>query len=257
MPSIQDAIITPALAEIRVARAGDVLAPDDAAFALIILNSILDLWNADDRALYTVNFYDFTFTPNVSPHTIGPAGSVAGPTNPNFVVTQRPKSLKYAATNLGSSPNVFTPITVRDDAWYQAQTVPGLTQTFPTDVWYSPDWVDPNGLGTGYGNLYFWGIPTTAYGVRLWLEFLLGQVALTDTFSLPQGYQRALWLTLAEEAAMSFGQVVPPSLTARASLARGVVFSNNDFEPSLATADAGLNRTSGRQTWNYHSRSYT
>lgn len=257
MPStIQDALIYPALAEIRVARAGDILAPDDAAFTLTILNSLLDLWNADGRAAYTETINDFAFVPNVSPHTIGPAGSAAGPANPNFVVNVRPVTLLYAAVNLGGSPNVYTEITIRDTAWYERQTVPGLTQTFPTDVYYSADWNDPNNLGTGYGALYFYGVPTTAYGVRLWLRTMFGQVALTDIFSQPPGYQRALWLTLAEEAATPFGQPIPPSLTRRASEARGLVFGNNDDVPTLETADAGLNRTEGRTTFNYHSRSF-
>lgn len=254
--TILDALIYPALAEIRVARAGDVLAPDDAAFTLTILNSLLDLWNADARASFTETINDFTLVPNVSPHTIGPAGSATGPSNPTFVVNVRPQTLLFASVNLGGTPNVYIPIAVQQTDWYERQAVPGLSQTFPTDVYYSADWTDPNSLGTGYGALYFYGIPTTAYGVRLWLRTIFGAVALTDIFSQPPGYQRALWLTLAEEAATPFGQPIPPSLTRRASEARGLIFGNNDDPPMLETADAGLNRSSGRSSFNYHSRSW-
>lgn len=249
-------LCTDALLKIRAARAGDVQSPDDLAFALQVLNELLDVWNTDDRAAYTVNFSDFTFVPNVSPTTIGPSGSAAGATDPNFVVSQRPREIQYAAVNLGG--NVFTPITVRDDAWYQRQTTPAITQTFPTDLYYSPDWHDPNGTGLAYGDLYFWGVPTVAYVCRLWMRILLSQVALTDQFSLPPAYYHALKLTLAEWIAEDFGQPVTPTLMMQAREARETVFGGNVQVPRLQTQDSGMPGRGrlGGGDFNYGSRSF-
>lgn len=247
-------LVTGALTKIRVARAGDVPSPDDMQLGLDSLNDLLDLWNVDGRAAYSVNFSDFTLVPNRSPHTIGPSGSKAGPTDPDFVVTQRPVEVQYASVNLGN--NVFRPMRVRDDAWYQRQTVPALTQTFPTDLYYSADWTDPNSLGTGYGAIYFWGVPTSAYTVRLWLRVLLAQVALGDTFSLPQGYYRALKWTLAESIAEDFGQSVSRTLETQAREARDAVFGNNLVVPRVRSRDFRMRaHASGSRLSSFLSRS--
>lgn len=256
MPTITTLLIG-ALTEIRVARAGDTPSPDDLDLALQILNELLDEWNADSRALFNTTFSDFTLVPSLSPHTIGPAGSLAGPADPTFVVALRPVALIGAQLNLGGSIPAFIPLTVRDDAWYRRVPTPTITMAAPTDVYYSPDWTDPNNLGSGYGSLYFYGIPSTAYTVRLWLRTVLAQV--TDpslTFSLPPGYQAALRLTLAERLAAAMGQVVAPSTAEAARGARERVFGNNDPIPHLATADAGLNGGGHPLGFNWANRSY-
>lgn len=253
-------LLTGALKEIRVARAGDVPSPDDLADALLVFNELLDEWNSDNRALYNTDFQDFTLTPALSPHTIGPSGSGPASTDPTFVVTYRPVALLGAELNLGGSPAVFRTINVRDDAWYKHQPIPALSQVVPTDAYYSPDWTDPNGLGTGYGSIYFWGVPSAAYGVRLWLRHQIAQITdPTLTFSLPQGYRAALRLSLAERLASWFGQIVAPSTSEAARLARERVFGNNDPNPQIATADAGLNFGSDLRNggnFNYGNRSF-
>lgn len=223
MPTITD-ILTDALIELRVARAGDVINPDDADVALRIFNRLLDAWNADDRAVYNDTFTDYTLTPSLNPHTIGPGGT--------FNVTVRPSSLEAAALNLGGSPNVFTPITVRDYVWYAGRSVPALTMAVVTDVYYAPDWP--------LGKLYFFGVPTTAYGVRLWARGILANITdPTIAFSLPPGYQDALTLTLAEWAANAFGQSAG-AIASRASEARALIFGQNDETPRISTTDSGM-----------------
>lgn len=257
MPTIKD-LLTGVLTEIRVARAGDVPSPEDMDLVLFVVNELLDEWNADQRAAYTQTFSDFTLTPALNPHTIGPAGSGPAGANPTFVVaTARPVAITAAQLNLGGAPAVYTPIEVIDDAAYRALPIPGLAQTIPTKLLYSPDWTDPMNLGTGYGAIYFWGVPQTAYTVRLWYRFLLAQI--TDTtlnVSWPQGYRSALRLTAAERAASMFGQLVAPTTTEAARLARERVFGNNDDDVRIATADAGLGGSSGLSTFNYSNRSW-
>lgn len=258
MPTLTQ-FLTLALKEIRVARAGDVPSPDDMADALLIFNELLDEWNADARAAYTQTFGDFTLVPNLNPHLIGPAGSAAGNTDPTFVVpTARPTKIIAAQLNLGGgAPQPYVPIAVIDDAEYRRLTVPGLQQILPTQVYYSADWIDPNNTGTGYGQLYFWGVPQSAYTVRLWYEFLLAQITdLTLNCSWPVGYQAALRLTLAERLAPMFGQIIAPQTAESARLARERVFGNNDDDPRIATADAGLGGGGHPLGFNYASRTW-
>ena len=182
-------MITQSLTELRVARAGDTINPEDMTLGLYLFNRLLDQWNANGRAVYAERFDDFTLTASLSPHTIGPTGAT-------WTLAVRPVKLFACQINIGS--NTFIPVTVRDAAWYQGQAAPAHTESVPTDVYYRPSW--PN------GSLYFYGVPPTAYTARLWTETLLAAVAQTDTFTMPPGYQTAIELTLAEDGASSFGQ---------------------------------------------------
>lgn len=228
MPTIGD-MVTSALSEIRVARAGDVLAPDDMARGIYVFNRLVNLWNADHRKGYADLFTDYVITPSLNPHTIGPGGT--------FNVTERPVALLDAAVNLGGSPAVLVPIDVQDAAWYKRQATPGLTMSYPTDVYYQPAWP--------LGKLFFFPVPTTAYAVRLWTRVALTAVVQTDDFALPQGYQAALELSLAEELGPSFGQQVGEDLKTRARLARATVFGNNDDVPRISTSDSGMPSSGG------------
>lgn len=222
MATFGDAV-TSAFIEIRLARAGDDLEPANMALGMYVINRLLDQWNANGRACYADTFTDYTLTANLSPHTIGPGGT--------FSVTVRPVEVLAVALSLGGSPAVYTPIAVRDSRWYASQAVPALTSSLPNNVYYEAAWP--------LGKLYFWGIPTTAYGVRIWTRTLLTSVVQSDTLSMPPGYQTALELTLSEELGPSCGQQVAQSTKDRAKAARALIFGNND--PSLsAVPDAGV-----------------
>ena len=223
MPTISE-MVTQSFVEVRVARAGESLEPENMALGLYLFNRRLDSWNANQRAVYSEAFSTaLTLTASQSPHTIGPSGDLN--------ITVRPVRLLSVEINIGSSG--YIPGNVRDAAWYQDQPTPAVTESVPTDVYYKPDWP--------LGRMYFYGVPSTAYGTRIWYETILAAVAQTDTFAMPPGYQEALELTVAEDVAESLGQSVSAKLAKRAGNARAVIFGNNDREPRIVTADAGLN----------------
>jgi hypothetical protein len=228
-------LITNALSEIGVARAGDVLSPEDANFALGILGRMLDEWNADRRAVYASVLAPYTTT-GVSPHTIGPAGAT-------FTVAQRPVSLE-GATRLESG--VRTPLTIQTRPWWLAQSMPALGGTV-TDVYYEPDWP--------LGKLYFWPVPSGVQVELLTSVLLDSTLALTDDFSLPPGYQGAIEKSLAEECATPFGQEVSAKLEKLAAAARARIFGNNDAVHPYRTRDAGMPCGGGGSTFNYRTRS--
>jgi hypothetical protein len=180
-----------ALFEIGVLAPGESLQAADGAFALGKLNRLIDNWNAERAAVYSDQFEAYTLVPSLAPHTIGPTGAT-------FTVTQRPVTIEGASVILDNvTPAVYVPIAVRDAAWWDAQTVPDLTAEFPTDVYYEPAW--PN------GKLWFWPVPTTAYGVNLMTRIVLAELTLASSFSLPPGYKDAITLTLAEDLASPYG----------------------------------------------------
>jgi hypothetical protein len=230
--------LTAALAEIRVARAGDVVNPEDMDLALTLFNELLDSYNGDDGpAIYTRMFATFTLTPNLQPHTIGLAANT-----PTFSVSVgRPTSIEGA--NIVLSSGVRTPLNIQDDDWWLNVRVRALTASIPTDLYYSPDW--PN------GSIYLWPVPTTAYSLEIETSTLLAAVALTDTLDLPFGYQAALRLTLAELLAPAFGQTVSQDTMRAARAARERIFSTNYEVPDLDTRDAGMPGGAMSGTWDY------
>jgi hypothetical protein len=195
---------------------------------LIFLNQQLDYWSARACYAWTTTFFTFTLTPGHQPHLIGP-----GLSSPDFAVPgQRPVHIASASLILPGAPSTDLPIAMRDNAWWANQRVKSMTTTVPTDLYYEPD--------VANGQLWFWGVPTMPYGLRLETLITLQQFqALTDCFIAPQAYLAAITLTLAEELSDIWGTQAPPNLARRAMKARDALQSNNFLPPRIASADWG------------------
>lgn len=230
--------------EINAVGAGETPPGEQLEFVRGKMARLFDNWNADHGASYAQVFTEYTLTPNLAPHTIGPTGT--------FVVAQRPVSLDGANLILNtSSPNINIQINLRDEGWWLNQAVPDLTSSIPTDLYYAPKW--PN------GELNFWPVPKTAYGVQLETRTLLTALGLDTTFSLPPGYQDAITLTLAESICSAFEKATPsPTLAIDAAKARARIFGNNSISHRIQTQDAGMpERIGPRSNFNWVSGQLT
>ena len=194
---------------------------------LIFLNQLVDYWAARSCYAYTTTFVEYTLTPGHQPHLIGPGLSA-----PDFAVALRPTGLSSANLILPGGSPVDVAIHIRDNAWWAAKSAKAIASNVPTDLYYEVDF--PN------GQLWFWPIPTAAYGVRLEGNVVLQQFqSLDDTFSAPQAYQAAVTLTLAEELCDLWEFPMPQNLARRAIKARDALQSNNNLPPRIASADYG------------------
>ena len=220
-----------ALMEIRVTRAGNDPAPEDLSDALLILNQYLDLLNGTPRALYSTTQTTFTMTASLQPHTIGLSAN-----SPTFSVSvNRPTRILDA--NVVLANNIRVGLEIIDDQRWDAipagaaagETVT-ITSTIPRYLNYRPNW--PN------GSIYLWPVPT-ANELELRFQTLLASVALSDTFTLPMGYEMALKLTVAELLAPAFGQRVSPETARFAREARAAVWASDDVIPN-AIPDGGV-----------------
>lgn len=227
-------VCTDALKELFQAP-GESVNETDLTFALGKLNRLLDNWNAERAAVYAQQFNTYDLVADLAPHTIGPGGT--------FEATQRPVSIEGANLILSSTPNPYLPINVRGPAWWDAQTVPDLTGSIPTDVYYQPDFP--------LGKLYFWPVPTETYSVELQTRVVLAEVTLDDEFELPPGYRDAITLTVAEECSEAFAKPVGARLAQSAMQARARIFRNNDLPPNLRTWDSGMPTAGQRADFNY------
>lgn len=243
MSFLVSALLNDAAAELNV-QAG--LTPADQNLMLIRLNQILDNWNVDRTAVWCDIFTEFTFTPNLSPHTIGPSGAT-------WTMAIRPEKLTACALNINtSSPNLYIPITVIGREQYESIAQPGIAAGIPYAVYYERDF--PN------GKLYFYVVPSIAYKARLTTSTLLSAATLSTDMAItfPPGYQNALMLTLAEDCATPFGRQVMPMTTEKARAARARIFNANIEVPVLITKPAGLEVERHHKTsFNYISRSFT
>lgn len=218
-------IISDAFMELNVFGASQSQDPGDMAFGLGKLNRVFDNLNAMRQGVYQQKFIQFTLTPALSPHTIGPTGV--------WVETQRPVTIDGGDLAVGSG--VTQPIDFDHDwAWYQNISLQSQTSGYPTDAYYEPAW--PN------GKIYFWPVPSSARVVTLSVRLTLAQVTLVDTFWMPPGYRDAITLTLAESLMSAYPRTGRDDgkLSRAALLARERVYANNLIIPALITVDSGM-----------------
>lgn len=230
-------LIANTMKEIGALAPGEPPTSDEQTDILGKLNRLLDRWNTQRLYTFNVNFVNYTLTANLSPHTIGPTGT--------FTVSVRPVEIKAAAIILNNvTPNVTSPVTLRDDDWWANQRVKSLAASLPTDLYYSPDF--PN------GSLFLWPVPSTAYGLELETRTILASVVIGDTITLPPGYEDAITLSLAEDICPMFEKSPNPVLLSAAMRARSAIKATNSFSPRISTVEAGMPRGGGVQSdWNY------
>jgi hypothetical protein len=230
---------------------------DDLSFAAGEFDRMTDQWNARELLAYNRLFKSYTLTANHSPHLLGP-----GLSSPDFDTgvgaggsssSKAPRPTKiYAAAIVFNSvtPNVSKPIPVRDDDWWAENRVKTLTSTVPTDLYYSPD--------VPSGSLYFWPVPTAAYGVELEWRTAFSSLALDDVLSLSTGYEAALSDSLAEILIPSFPAAGRDdgSIRLNASRSRSIIEAPNSKAPRLRTRDSGMPTSGGgsaKGDFNYYS----
>ncbi len=205
---------------------------------LIFLNQQIDYWSARGCYSWTTTFQEFTLTPNHQPTLVGP-----GLAPPDFGLDPRPVNIVSASVILPGNTTTDIEIKIRDNAWWASKSVKNMTSTFPTDLYYEPD--VPN------GQLWFWPIAISGYGVRLETQVQLGQFSSLDScFIAPPAYQAAVTLTLAEQLVDIWGTEMPLNLARRAMKARDALQSNNFLPPRIASADWGTSSRT-RADFNY------
>ena len=228
MPYTCRDLLTETFRDISVLSAGAPLEDPEASDGLSKLVRLFDNWNAEKAGVYASRLTPYTLVPSLQPHTIGPAAST-----PTFTVTQRPVTID--AANLVIN-DIHYPLRVhRDPEWFASLTIPGLSTSMPTDLWYSPEWP--------LGRLYLYPIPDTAYALQLLTRIVLADLGFDDVVSLPPGYRDAIIRTMGEMLAPSYPPAVADAQAAAESRAR--IFANNDVPAPLATAGYSTRRRTG------------
>lgn len=212
-------IIEDALTELQVIGAGQAVAPEDIDLGLRKLNQILQRW-ANLRLMLPVLAEVSVPMNGAASYTIGPTGAV---------VAARPVRVVSARAVDGAGTEY--PVDVLGQALWDSIAVKDVTGGPVSAVWYRATNTD--------GTLYVYPKADSTYTLKLRCLALLETFTVSETVALPEGYETALTLTLADDLAGAYGRQSSPDLRRRATAAVRAVKRSNT-EPLILGIDANL-----------------
>ena len=200
-------IISDALIEIGAQGAADTTPAEDRAFCLRKLNQIAQRWSNSPLAVPVLTEISVPMT-GAQSYTIGPTG---------VVVAARPiKAMSATAIDSSGFESIVMLYARKDwDAIWNKNANGG-----PPDVaWYQPS--TPNGV------LYVYP-KTTGYTIKLdCLALLASFPSAATAIDLPEGYETALTLTLADDIAAAFGKQTTQDTRRRCAAAMAAIKATN------------------------------
>lgn len=243
---VQD-LVTEALEICGVLAAGETPSAADSQMALRALNSMLDLWSAENLALFSLKREVFELTAGKSRYLIGKA--LGADFN-----TARPMTFEGAAVgDLIKTPLYETPAPTVDDP-DPAPVLVGydlkVDNEYPLDIIDSQRWV---GLtekamtsnlasclyyegGSQNACINLWPVPTSTLGLVLYSKRALTEFeSIADEVDLPPGYKTAISYNLAKKLAGRFGKSLNPEDSILADKSLGVIKVKNSRTPRLVS----------------------
>lgn len=176
-------LISSALRLIGALASGETAESADMADAFIVLNQMLDSYNAESLMMYTRNINTFPLVVGQQVYTLGTGG--------NFNIPRPAKLERISIVNLGNvNQPLELPMTLYTDRDWQMIPVKNIGSTLPQGVY--DDGAFP------LRNLSYWPIPSTNVNTILYSWSPLNAFPdLTTDVTLPPGYMEALRYNLA------------------------------------------------------------
>ncbi|MGH9404405.1 MAG: hypothetical protein ACRD3D_01055 [Terriglobia bacterium] len=230
-------LINSALRLVGATASGEGPTGDESKDSLAALNDMLDSWNTQRLAIYTVVRNVFSLVSGKGSYTYGTGGDFDAP---------RPPRIVRASLVINSNPSqpLELPIPLLTLGQWQSEPVKDVQSSFPLEVY--------DDQGFPFRTLAYWPIPVQAGNqAALYAWQALPQFAdLTTDYEFPPGYARALRFNLAVDLAPEFGvqQVNPVVMKGAADSLAVVKVMNIRTEPMLCDA-ALLTRGGGIYNW--------
>lgn len=169
---------------------GDTLTAAEQTAYLADLNTMLDSWRLDKLIVFRIIESTFTLNVGFDTYTIGTGG--------NFNI-ERPTQLENSCFIMYQNTEYF--VHVVDETTFTAQQTQGQSQ-MPRMLYYDPSFP--------LGSIFFDYSPDKAYEFHLKSWAPLQQfTSISDTLTLPPGYQRALESNFAIEVAGGYISASP------------------------------------------------
>lgn len=228
-------LITHSLQDIGVLGAEENPSAADAAKGFSMLNNMISSWNTEDLMIYSIDNNTFDYVPNQLSYTIGIGG--------NFNIARPVRILSaYNRGNSGLQTQVDYPIEVTTDySRYSEVVAKNITTSLPVIMYDDGNYP--------LKNLTFWPVPsTTDYRPSLWsYQPLSGFASLSETLSLPNGYEDALEFNLAVRCSIPFGKQPSVLLSQEAVKTKANIKRINynspimQFDPALTKGGVAYN----------------
>lgn len=206
---------------------GETPSADESQDALTALNGMLGAWANEKLMTYVSTLDSHALTPNVASYSIGPTGDIAS-TRPTTI-----DGSTYLEYN-----GISYPLVVATLQEYNALKLKGLQSILPSVLWYQPNYPD--------GTLTLYPVPTIGMTLKLWSwKPLSGFTALTDTVTLPPGYEDAICSNLACMLAPENEVPIPAQVQKMATMSKKLLKRTN-FQPLSLGFDLAVPAGGGR-----------
>lgn len=227
-------IIKSALRLIGYLESGETPSDDEAQDALMILNQMIDSWNAESLMIYTLSRQVFTLVAGQQAYKMGVGGDFNVP---------RPANIDYAgiiSLNNAAQP-LELPIDMLTDAQWAAIPVKNIQSSLPLQVY------DDGGFP--FRTLSYWCVPSVTVQTALYTWNSLTQFPdLTTQLTFPPAYLKAIRYCLAADLAPEFGVPLAPEVAQQALMTLAKIKSKNTPIIDL-TCDPALNARGGTYDW--------
>lgn len=219
MSTVRD-LVNGALKDLGVLAAGETASADVAEDARLLLNDLLGSWSTDNLTIYQRTPEEFPLVAGQSSYTIGTGG--------NFN-TARP--IEVESANYKSAGREY-PITIFTPKEWSEISDKSRGSSLPQGIFL---------LGTyPLDTILIYPVPDgTASLVLYTLKPLTTFATINTTFSLPEGYPRALRTNLAVELAPSYGRE-PSSTLMSAAMDSKAGIKRKNIKTNLLKVDAAL-----------------
>jgi hypothetical protein len=213
--------------------------PDQYAEGITILNRMLGSWDIDPLDIFTYLITTYPLNENQISYQFG-AGAA------DFPAAPAPIAIPEANVILPGAPDLRYPLEVVDKAQWSKivlQTIPG---GIPTIIY--PDFDYP------IGTIYIFPQPPAGYLLELYTPQTLPVFSLvTDTVTLPLGYEEAIVSNLALKIAKHFRTQTKftPEMITDAARSLAFIENRNAPVPKLRNDAANLTPRRGAGDWNW------
>lgn len=215
MTTVTD-ICSRALQEINRLALNQAAPAGDLNFCFDRLNMLIDGWANEELLIFTVTRTTWPITSGTADYAVGTGQiiNIPRPVSPQMI-----DRVNFYDSSI--TPINELPLNLVNDQYWEGLGMKSLTSPYPVHARYNPTY--PTGL------LSLWMVPTntTLRGVIYTPTRISSFAAVTDTVSLPPGYERFMVKNLAVDIAPAFGAVVTPDMMLAARESKSMLMTSN------------------------------
>lgn len=192
----------------------------EASDALTALNAMMSSWCNERLMVYSMQEETVPMVANQQTYTIGPSGS--------DLVTTRPVEIEKAYILY---QNISYPVRIIDEEYWALLPAKLTTSTWPDHIWYQ--------AGMPNGTIHCYPEPNASSSLIILTRVALTSFALTDTITLPPGWEDAMAYNLAVNLAPEYNTEASPTVVRMAGQTKAAIKRANS-RPILLPQELSL-----------------